>query len=152
MPGREEGTYDDGEINAGLAESLRTKVAGWFGVRGKRGPVIGDDEVRGEWTGIMGFTGDGFPVVGELKTENGSGTGIFVSAGFNGHGMAYTWLCAEALVRIMDGKEGGEEGLESWFPEEMRLERIFRRDRKGRRVRVKRCPGQGIECALSDVV
>ncbi|MCJ1350129.1 MAG: hypothetical protein MMC33_000110 [Icmadophila ericetorum] len=143
VKGREEGIYDDGSIHVGLAESLKTKVGDWFSAAGGGKNGVSDDEIKGEWTGIMGFTGDGFPVVGEINNDENEGTGIFVSAGFNGHGMAYTWLCAEALVQMIDGKDDGE--LRGWFPDEMRLDRIVKRRGTGG---VRACPGQGIACAL----
>jgi gamma-glutamylputrescine oxidase len=48
--------------------------------------------VTHRWAGTMGFTPDGLPLVGKLRP------GLSISAGFNGHGMAFAHLCARMLV------------------------------------------------------
>lgn len=52
-----------------------------------------DGEVLQEWTGIMAYTPDAQPVVGEAPGQKG----LFLSVGFNGHGelakfVKTTWL------------------------------------------------------------
>jgi glycine/D-amino acid oxidase-like deaminating enzyme len=54
----------------------------------------------------MGATADGRPFVGEVPSKKG----MWISAGFNGHGMVLCLKSAEALVKIM----GGEKP--DWFP------------------------------------
>ncbi|KAH6957812.1 FAD dependent oxidoreductase [Ilyonectria sp. MPI-CAGE-AT-0026] len=51
---------------------------------------------RVAWSGIMGFTADDQPFIGELPGR----TGQFVAAGYTGHGMARVFLAAKALVRL----------------------------------------------------
>jgi glycine/D-amino acid oxidase-like deaminating enzyme len=41
-----------------------------------------DGEVLMEWTGIMAYTKDKMPIVGEAPGQKG----LYVCAGFNGHG------------------------------------------------------------------
>jgi glycine/D-amino acid oxidase-like deaminating enzyme len=62
-----------------------------------------------EWTGIMGATADGRPFIGEVPGKKG----MWISAGFNGHGMVLCLKSAEALVTMME--TGGE--TPEWFPE-----------------------------------
>jgi glycine/D-amino acid oxidase-like deaminating enzyme len=59
-----------------------------------------------EWSGIMGYSRDEHPWVGEVSEELGlgGGKGLFVSGGFTGHGMPNTWLSAKAAVGLMMGK------------------------------------------------
>ena len=45
-----------------------------------------------EWTGIMGFTVDGHPLVGQAEGQRG----LWVCAGFNGHGESFWHKDAEA--------------------------------------------------------
>lgn len=58
-----------------------------------------------EWTGIMGFSKDEHPWVGPVDEELGGGAGLWISAGFTGHGMPNACLCAKAVVDMMMGSE-----------------------------------------------
>jgi len=108
----EYGTTDDSGRNAEVGGYLYDAAKRAFG--SSWGEDHEEGRVRREWTGIMGYSPDGFPFVGEVPRQRG----LFVSAGFQGHGMVLCWKCAEALVEIMDG-EG--EGLEGWFPDAYRV-------------------------------
>ncbi|KAI8650604.1 DAO domain-containing protein [Fusarium keratoplasticum] len=59
------------------------------------------------WSGIMGFTADGMPLVGRLPAglTGRAGSGEWIAAGFNGHGMDKCWLSGEALARMVLGEE-----------------------------------------------
>ncbi|EME47906.1 hypothetical protein DOTSEDRAFT_167338 [Dothistroma septosporum NZE10] len=48
------------------------------------------------WTGIMGYSSDGFPFVGAVPTKEGQ----FICAGFSGHGMPQIFLSAKAIARM----------------------------------------------------
>jgi glycine/D-amino acid oxidase-like deaminating enzyme len=58
------------------------------------------------WSGIMGFTSDGLPLVGKLSRSltDRSGDGEWMAAGFNGHGMDKCWLSGEAIARMALGE------------------------------------------------
>jgi len=60
-------------------------------------------EVLAAWTGVMGFTSDGLPLVGHLpKTATGRvGEGEWIAAGFNGYGMANAWLSAKHVTNLI---------------------------------------------------
>lgn len=55
------------------------------------------------WSGVMGFTADGLPLVGKLtsKMTGRAGDGEWIAAGFNGHGMDKCWLTGEAITRMV---------------------------------------------------
>jgi glycine/D-amino acid oxidase-like deaminating enzyme len=81
----EEGLSEFGNTNDTVINDLNSKylhatTARYFGSN------WGDDDpalrVRKEWTGIMGITGDDAPYVGPVPGEDG----LWISAGFNGHG------------------------------------------------------------------
>nr|CDP28245.1 Putative Glycine/D-amino acid oxidase [Podospora anserina S mat+] len=118
---REFGVSDDSGLNQGISEYLRETTARYFG------RDWGDDDAEGrirqEWTGIMGFSPDGFPFVGEVPNQKG----LWVSTSFQGHGMVLCWMCADALVKMMRGTE--EEELKKWFPDIFRIteERLKKR-------------------------
>lgn len=61
------------------------------------------------WTGIMGYTGDAQPHVGEVPGKEGK---HYVLAGFNGGGMSLIPLCAEGVAKmIANGVEYEETGM-----------------------------------------
>ena len=66
------------------------------------------------WSGIMGFSSDGLPVVGRLSTSltGREGNGEWIAAAFNGYGMANCLLSGEALARMMLG-----EDVSDWLPD-----------------------------------
>ena len=66
--------------------------------------------VLAKWTGVMGFTGDGNPLIGQLSsdTTGREGNGEWISAGFNGYGMANAWLCGKHVAdRILQKEDDG---------------------------------------------
>lgn len=65
------------------------------------------------WTGIMGYSADGFPHVGAVPGKAGQ----FICAGFSGHGMPQIFLSAKALA---------EMALEGKGVEEVDLPRLYR--------------------------
>lgn len=117
----EYGTTDDTSINEDISAYLRDTTARCFGRNwGEDHP---DGRIRREWTGIMGYSPDGFPFVGEMPGSRG----LWASCSFQGHGMVLCWMCARAMVGMMRG----DDDLRTWFPREFviseeRLRRRFR--------------------------
>lgn len=119
----EYGTTDDNMINEDISTYLRETTARYFSLEGW-GEDHPEGRIRKEWTGIMGYSPDGFPFVGEVPGEENKD--IWISASFQGHGMVLCWMCARALVEMMriadlDGKQDQEraergEKLRKWFP------------------------------------
>ncbi|GFP58500.1 hypothetical protein TASIC1_0010031100 [Trichoderma asperellum] len=140
------GVWDDGRTDAFPLMHLRGSMATIFepkwGVGG---------ELRGAWTGIMGFTGDMLPFVGSLPAEmdvavqsrkskakrmqggfERGASGQWLAAGFNGEGMVWAWLSGVAVAIMMLGLEEkdlekavGRPGgrLDEWYPmEEVRVD------------------------------
>ncbi|KAF4994489.1 hypothetical protein FGRMN_5759 [Fusarium graminum] len=63
------------------------------------------------WTGIMGYSTDSLPHMGEVPGRNG----VFVIAGFHGHGMPVIFLAAEGIADMTRGMEYEKTGLPSLF-------------------------------------
>jgi len=109
----EYGTTDDTTINEHISTYLRETTPRYFGSDwGADNPA---GRVRNEWTGIMGYSPDGFPFVGEMPGRKG----LWVSCSFQGHGMVLCWESARALVEMMDGRDG--DVLSGWFPPVFRI-------------------------------
>ncbi|KAI1817297.1 FAD dependent oxidoreductase [Poronia punctata] len=111
----EYGTTDDTTEDEDIMRSLRDSLPGYFGENW--GDDHPDGRVRRQWTGIMGYGPDGLPFVGEMPGEEGKG--LWIAAGFQGHGMVLCWMCAKALVEMMEGRD--DENLRSWFPDVFRV-------------------------------
>jgi glycine/D-amino acid oxidase-like deaminating enzyme len=80
----------------------------------------GDDRMKASWTGIMGWSADGLPWVGQIppaiagrEVAPGHG-GEWLAGGFSGEGMVSAWRSAEAVVAMMLK----EEDISGWFPEQ----------------------------------
>ncbi|KAK6863479.1 FAD dependent oxidoreductase [Apiospora arundinis] len=60
------------------------------------------------WTGIMGYSWDGFPYVGEVPRKPGS----YICAGFNGHGMPQIFHSAKHMaLLLLNGKVDKEHAV-----------------------------------------
>ncbi|KAI2628709.1 FAD dependent oxidoreductase [Hypoxylon sp. NC1633] len=111
----EYGTTDDTAVNDVIAQALEESLPGYYG--DNWGADDPGGRVRNTWTGIMGYSPDGFPFVGEMPGEKD----LWVCSSFQGHGMVLCWMCARALVTMMDARPGSEEELNGWFPAVYRI-------------------------------
>lgn len=132
---QEYGTTDDTTLNEAISAYLRDTTPRYFSPEGW-GKDHSEGRIRKEWTGIMGYSPDGFPFVGEVPGDGDEYKGLWISGSFQGHGMVLCWMCARALVEMMkiadgeDGEGGNREGkLREWFPDAFRVteERLRRR-------------------------
>ena len=105
------GTTDDGSTDATTMAYLQGACVDYF--KSNWGVDNPEGRIRKVWSGIMGFSADGFPLVGSIPEQNG----LFISASFQGHGMVLCFSCANALVQMMLGPHEGEQELDLWFPQ-----------------------------------
>lgn len=54
-----------------------------------------DISVEHRWAGVMGFSPDGFPMVGQVPGE----PGLWIAAGYSGHGVAMAFTCGALVAR-----------------------------------------------------
>jgi gamma-glutamylputrescine oxidase len=64
-----------------------------------------DAKVTHRWAGTMGFSHDALPYVGTLAS------GVFVNAGFTGHGMAFATATGELITDLIRGNKRNETDL-----------------------------------------
>jgi len=69
-----------------------------------RFPELAGVSIDYRWSGIMAFTEDGLPLLGELSDK----PGVVYVTGCNGHGMGYAMALSKLLVAYaMDGVNPG---------------------------------------------
>ncbi|KAF5552080.1 oxidoreductase ordL [Fusarium phyllophilum] len=111
-PTRERYITDDTAINDQIAYVLHGAARTVYGYENWGGST----KVIQDWTGIVCETPDGFPLVGEVPAEDG----LWAIVCMNGHGMAWAYRSAEALVGMMtEGK------TPKWFPEQFKAQRAW---------------------------
>jgi glycine/D-amino acid oxidase-like deaminating enzyme len=117
------GNTDDTTLNSEISEYLWGSTERYFG--DSWGEDSEKGRIRKEWTGVMGYSSDGFPFVGEVPGVEG----LWIAASFQGHGMVLCFMCARALVQMMDAEKGEEEELGNWFPDVFRVteQRMWKR-------------------------
>jgi gamma-glutamylputrescine oxidase len=64
-----------------------------------------DAQVTHRWAGTMGFSHDALPYVGRLAS------GVFVNAGFTGHGMAFATATGDLIADLMRSRPRSETDL-----------------------------------------
>lgn len=65
-----------------------------------RFPEIAGSRIDYRWSGIMSFSKDGLPLVGEIHDK----PGVFFALGCNGHGMGYSMALARLLCQVAVGE------------------------------------------------
>ena len=101
------GVTDDSTFDERTAAYLRRELVDAFELPGREDEALEMQAVR-QWTGIMGFSRDEVPWVGAVPGKEG----VFVAAGFTGHGMPNTWLSGKAVAKMVSGTLGGGDAGE----------------------------------------
>jgi glycine/D-amino acid oxidase-like deaminating enzyme len=101
-----------------LQDSLKTL----FVQDGKRDAKA--SELVASWSGIMCFSSDGMPLVGQLpeKITGRSGSGEWLCCAYNGYGMPIAWLAGQSLGSMILGKPLHEHFPEVYLISESRLQ------------------------------
>jgi len=63
-------------------------------------PFIGELPIDRKWTGLMPFSPDGVPIIGQLKCLPGK---LYLSTGMHGEGMSLSSGAGELLARMIMG-------------------------------------------------
>ena len=95
-PGAAVGNSDDSSSSELVGAYLRDFLPRTFpALRGADGSV----PIEAEWSGVLGFTTDGKPVVGPLPGR----PELIVAAGFCGHGMPQCFGVGKGVAQMLDG-------------------------------------------------
>ncbi|KAI8630190.1 FAD dependent oxidoreductase [Xylariaceae sp. FL1651] len=71
-----------------------------------------ETKIENVWTGIMGYTADDLPHVGQVPEKEG----LYICAGFIGHGMPNVLLCSKAVAKLLkDGSPLAESGVPACY-------------------------------------
>lgn len=116
----EYGNTDDTATDAAILKYVENSAAERF--QSNWGHDHPEGRLRRAWTGIMGYSSDGFPFVGQIPGEDD----LYIAASFQGLGMVLCFESARALLEIMNEDN---EALDQWFPKAFRItpERMKRR-------------------------
>jgi glycine/D-amino acid oxidase-like deaminating enzyme len=98
------GECDDSVIDEGSAAYLRGALLQILALDGET-EGLKELEAAAQWTGIMGYSRDDHPWVGQVPGQ----PGVWLSGGYTGHGMPNGTLCGKAVVQMvladLEGKE-----------------------------------------------
>ncbi|KAJ7878012.1 FAD dependent oxidoreductase [Mycena olivaceomarginata] len=118
--GRLLGNTDDAQVDPEIAAALREALPRYFERWGENSDLAVGEGLVHVWSGIMGYTTEGVPYVGELHDKPGA----FICAGHHGHGMARIMTCARGLAALVQGASWESTGLPECFqPTRERLAR-----------------------------
>jgi len=136
-------TFNDAQVSETSQEYLQHQLPKVFHWEGEDNSSA---RVHTRWTGIMGFSEDGFPWVGKLVDNLGGGEGQFVCAGYTGEGTTCIWillsigmpnalLCAETVAYMVLGKEPPNYFPRSYLLTEARYKKALERSERGEGVK-----------------
>ncbi|KAI1437524.1 FAD dependent oxidoreductase [Xylaria sp. CBS 124048] len=132
-PAGEEGISRDDAINPAISQALHSALKATIKLRPGEEPEEERLKAEFEWTGIMGYSRDDKPWVGRVPLlflgdddlgEAGEVGGLWISAGFTGHGMPVAPRCGVAVAEMILGKGEDEVKVpEGWMASEGRAAR-----------------------------
>lgn len=86
----------DPESEVGHDERLHDGIQARMEAFLRRFPPLAQVEITHRWSGTMGFSRDGLPLVGAAPGSPGA----LAAVGFTGHGFGFAWLAGEALAQV----------------------------------------------------
>lgn len=86
----------DPDSEVGLDDRLHDDIQARMEAFLRRFAPLKEIEITHRWSGIMGFSRDGLPMIGPAP----GAPGALAAAGFTGHGFGFAWLAGEALAAV----------------------------------------------------
>ncbi|TRX87927.1 hypothetical protein FHL15_011185 [Xylaria flabelliformis] len=131
VPEGEEGISRDDAINPLVSRALHRGLHHAVKLRPDEEPEREALRATYEWTGIMGYSRDSHPWIGRVPATVLDETaddardvvaeGLWISAGFTGHGMPVAPRCGIAVAEMILGKKEGVEVPAAWIPSHERI-------------------------------
>ena len=94
--GKEVAVCDDSKIDCSVSESLSSPLINLF-------PALKDEpdfKIDYEWTGIMGYSVDNYPLIGQVGSDDLE----WIAAGYSGNGMPQCFGAAKAVSEMITGR------------------------------------------------
>ncbi|GAB1733066.1 hypothetical protein NU195Hw_g2327t1 [Hortaea werneckii] len=121
------GVTDDSILDHKTAKYLRRRLVEALGLpEGQADMKAAETEFKAanEWTGIMGFSRDNHPFIGPVPATHGPiqygpTDGLYMAAGFTGHGMPNTWLGGASVALMV------REALDEEKPKKTSSDQVF---------------------------
>jgi len=109
------GETEDDIVDPGEAAYLRRSLLAMLDLGGDGIENMKELKASHQWTGIKGYSRDNMPWVGKVPSTSNSNTagfekGLWLCAGYTGHGMPNASLCGKAVVEMMLAEEGDKPG------------------------------------------
>lgn len=104
----------DPDAERGTAEALHPGIQERMTAFLHRFPALRDVPITHRWSGTMGFSRDGLPIVGAVPGMPGA----LAAAGFTGHGFGFAWACGQALAELV--LEGRSDVADLFTPRRFR--------------------------------
>jgi glycine/D-amino acid oxidase-like deaminating enzyme len=95
---------DDSIVDKGSVAYLKKTLLSTIKLGGEASELK-ELEAEFAWSGVMGYSRDNAPWVGGVPGMSG----IWLCAGYTGHGMPNATLCAKAVVEMLLADEKGED-------------------------------------------
>eukprot|EP00127_Corallochytrium_limacisporum_P005016 Clim_evm12s197 gene=Clim_evmTU12s197 len=110
------------DTNYAVACTLRATLGHYLGIHLCK-PGEAEDASRGleqaesDWTGVMAYTPNALPAVGPVPRMEG----LFVCAGYHGHGMPQASMAGRAIAEMITHSNGSKH-WPSWLPTQYKVE------------------------------
>lgn len=96
--------YLDVEGEEGNDDRIHPEIQGAMETFLARFPQLKGIEITHRWSGVMGFSKDGLPLVGAVPNQKG----MLAAVGFTGHGFGFAYLAGHMLSQLVT------EGKSQW--------------------------------------
>ncbi|KAF5022410.1 hypothetical protein F66182_5550 [Fusarium sp. NRRL 66182] len=108
VPDGQIGLSRDDTVDPVIGQRLRASLHDAVKLKAPREEEDTTLEATFEWTGIMGYSKDNYPWVGQLPAAlGGEGSGLWISVGYTGHGMPVAARCGIAVAQEILGVKDG---------------------------------------------
>jgi glycine/D-amino acid oxidase-like deaminating enzyme len=120
-PTKEYNSDNTTDLNLLMSAKLSSYLSDHYSLNScEEGPIV-----EREWIGIMGFTPDHQPLIGELTNRPGE----YILAGYSGHGMPIAFLSGKLISSMICGEYQGMIEEHPWI--ESVMKEVYRPSRYG---------------------